>query len=626
MTHRQVKDMNPDSMIEKVDVSKTKRDYRKEKPRYESNAAHDNKATKECDYCGYKHWPGRANCAAWGKQCSFCKAQIISVRNAGRHVTQYVLSTIRMPTVTPNGCIRTESPETRRLKKRVTALMQVNDWDVRILLDTGADVNTITQRFVHKQQVRQSSGKLIMWNGSKVSPVGATTLTVTNPKTHEKHEVDFVVVQNDLTCLIGSTTVQEMGLLTVQADQFVAEVNGSPQDKRTDGRKTDDESRPSTQKTSGGQGKCAPTNVGVRSATTCHAASKHEVDDLGSLGTATLTTVHNVRARILPSRKLPISLQKPVKEELDTLVKRGVLIPVDEPTPWVSQMAVVHKKNGMLRLCIDPQPLNEALMREHYKLPNLDDVLPNMNKAKVFSKVDEKEAFWHVELDAESSLLTTMITSFGRYRWARLPFGLKVSSELFRKRLNEALEGLAGVICVADDILVTGCGDTTAMAERDHDENWKRLKQRCKDRHNKLNDDKAVMKQDRVTFMGHSITRDGIKADDAKVKAILEMPAPTDIHGVKRFCGMIQYLARFMPDLAGYLEPLRKLTRQKAEWDWSPEWMEAFNDVKRMISDTPILAYFDPEKELVLQLTAAKMVWGQACCKTGSRSNRLLAP
>ena len=208
------------------------------------------------------------------------------------------------------------------VKKRVTALIQVNHCDVRFLLDTGADVNKITQRCVHKQQVRQASGILILWNGSNMSPFGATTLKVTNPKTHEKHEVDFVVVQNDLTCLIGSTTVQEMGMIIDHAYQFVSEVKGSPHNKRTHERKTDDESRPSTQKTADGQGKCAPTNVGVRSAPTCHATSMHEVDDLGSLGPATLMTDYNVRARVLPSRKLPISLQKPVEEELDTLGKR----------------------------------------------------------------------------------------------------------------------------------------------------------------------------------------------------------------------------------------------------------------------------------------------------------------
>ena len=92
-----------------------------------------------------------------------------------------------------------------------------------------------------------------------MSPVGATTLTVTNPKTREKHEVDFVVVQNDLTCVIGSTTVQEMGLITVHADQFVAEEKCSTKNKRTDERRTNDESRLSTQKTAGGQGKCALT-------------------------------------------------------------------------------------------------------------------------------------------------------------------------------------------------------------------------------------------------------------------------------------------------------------------------------------------------------------------------------
>ena len=133
-----------------------------------------------------------------------------------------------------------------------------------------------------------------------------------------KTQVDFVVVQNDMACLIGSSTVQEMDLLTVHADQFVAEVKGSPQNKRADGRKTDDESRPSTQKTVGGQGKCAPTKVEVRGASICHAAS----NDLGSLGTATLTTDNNVRARVLPNRKRPISLEKPVKQELDTLVRR----------------------------------------------------------------------------------------------------------------------------------------------------------------------------------------------------------------------------------------------------------------------------------------------------------------
>ena len=81
-------------------------------------------------------------------------------------------------------------------------------------------------------------------------------------------------------------------------------------------------------------------------------------------------------------------------------------------------MAIAKKSNGSLRVCIDRKPLNNALKREHYKLPTLDDRLHKMNKAKLFSKLDVKEAYWHVRLDEVSSKLTTMITPFGRFRWA----------------------------------------------------------------------------------------------------------------------------------------------------------------------------------------------------------------
>ena len=88
-----------------------------------------------------------------------------------------------------------------------------------------------------------------------------------------------------------------------------------------------------------------------------------------------------------------------MKEELDRLVKKGLLFPVTKPTVWVSQMAVVHEPSGKLLICIDPQPLNAALKREHYKLPVFDDVLPKPKDAKFFSKLDVREAYWHVRLD-----------------------------------------------------------------------------------------------------------------------------------------------------------------------------------------------------------------------------------
>ena len=115
---------------------------------------------------------------------------------------------------------------------------------------------------------------------------------------------------------------------------------------------------------------------------------------------------------------------------------------------------------GKLRICIDPQDLNRALLRAHYPLPTIEDVATRLYKAKVFSVLDAKNGFWQVQLDKPSSLLTTFNTPFGRYRWLRLPFGIKTAPEEYQLRIHESLQGLKGMEDIADDILCVGEGDT----------------------------------------------------------------------------------------------------------------------------------------------------------------------
>ena len=310
--------------------------------------------------------------------------------------------------------------------------------------------------------------------------------------------------------------------------------------------------------------------------------------------------------------------QRRCHTELNNLVERGVLIPVTEPTQWVSQMAVVRKSNGKLRICIDPQPLNEALMREHYKLPTVDDVLPMLHDAKVFSKLDVKEAFWHVRLDEESSKLTTMITPFGRFRWVRLPFGLKVSSEIFQRKLMDALSGLDGAFTIADDIIIAGCGRTESEAVKDNDVKLAKLYQRCKEQHIMLNEAKKEIGKSEIQFHGHLFTNQGVKVDKSKVEAVLHMPHPTDIQGVKRLCGMSQYMAKFLPNLAADLEPIRALTRKDTEWNWSTVCDNALETVKQKLSATPVLAYFDTNKDIVLQVDSSKDGIGAVLLQDGN--------
>ena len=292
-------------------------------------------------------------------------------------------------------------------RPHATATLRINDRNVRFQLDTAADVNTICQKHLKKEQVRPSGQRLIMWNGTKVTPIGEAILDVFNQKTTKTHMVKFTVVQNSLTCLLGLTTVKELGCTTINTDQFIF--------------------RMSTQNDSG--------------VTASHPTIQPSDDDKpGELGTARLYTSQDAKPKVLTCRKISFALTQRVKDELETLVKRGILVAIKGPTPWVSYMAIVEKSNGSLRLCIDPRPLNEALQREHFKLPTFDDVLPVFNKATIFTKQDIKEDFWHTKLDDESSKLTTMITPYGRFRWTRLPFGLNVSREIFQRHLTQALK------------------------------------------------------------------------------------------------------------------------------------------------------------------------------------------
>ena len=360
-----------------------------------------------------------------------------------------------------------------------------------------------------------------------------------------------------------------------------------------------------------------------------HSSHKVTTPQLGDLGEATLRIDETVPPKILPCRKVPLAIRDDVKKELDRLVEKGVLVPVTEPTEWVSQMAVVHKRNGKLRICIDPQPLNAALKREHYRLPVLDDVLPELKDAKVFSKLDVREAYWHVRLDEPSSKLTTMITPFGRYMWKRLPFGLKVSSEIFQRKIDEALGNLKGVFNIVDDIIVVGCGSTDAEAVDDNKINLSATLERCSERNIILNEEKQQTGLKEIVFHGHKITSEGVKVDETKVEAIHNMPAPTDVEGIRRICGMAQYMSRFIPDLAGTLEPIRALTRKDVPFVWSKECENAFDTLKRNLSESACLAYYDLSKELVIQVDSSKHGLGAALLQDGrpiEYASRALTP
>ena len=299
-------------------------------------------------------------------------------------------------------------------------------------------------------------------------------------------------------------------------------------------------------------------------------------------------------------------------------MKLKVISTVEEPTDWTSGIVVVHKSNGSLRICIDPQQLNKGLKRRTYQVPTVEELLPELTKARVFSKCDVKSGFWHIKLDEASSKLTTFSTPFGRYKWNRMPFGIAPAPEIFQCRLEQALLGLPGVRNIHDDIIVFGEGDSIDEAVVSHDARMLALLQRCEEQNIVLNDSegKFICKTQRLPFMGHVFTADGLKIDDRKVKALEDMPQPSDVRGVRRFLRLANYMAKFVPNLSGMAVPLRKLTQEGVQWEWTNECDQAVQKMKTAIRTTGTLKYFDPKVVTVLQCDASSTGLGAVLMQT----------
>jgi len=345
-------------------------------------------------------------------------------------------------------------------------------------------------------------------------------------------------------------------------------------------------------------------------------------EGLGCLGPPVhFETKHDVTPVQMPIHRIPVAKRAAEKSALDKYENVGIITKVDEPTPWCSN-EVIRETPRKVRICIDPsQTVNKAILRPVYQMPTLNEQLHKLAHAKCFSLVDVHDGFLHVPLDEESSRMTTMHTSYGRYRWKRLPFGISSAPEEFQMRHISALEGLESIICIADDILVFGEGTDFTTAEKDHDRRFVAQMERCLQKNIKLNPTKLQFKVTEVKFMGSIITANGIKADPDKVTAITTMPTPRNKAALLRFLGMANYLSPYCSNLSTVIRPLTGLTQKDVPFSWTEVQERAFNDAKQLIATAPILQYYDLGKPVVLQVDASVEGLGERSFNQTMRAN-----
>ncbi|GBN21227.1 Uncharacterized protein K02A2.6 [Araneus ventricosus] len=237
------------------------------------------------------------------------------------------------------------------------------------------------------------------------------------------------------------------------------------------------------------------------------------------------------------------------------MVKARVIEKVTEPTDWVSPLVIVQKKNGALRVCLDPQNLNRAIKRPRYNLPTFEDITSKLAGAKYFSVLDAVYAFWKISLDEDSSRLCTFSSPFGRFKFLRMTYGFKCAPERFQRVVAEMLEDIQNADNFFDDLVVWG------KTLEEHNETLEKVFKRCIEFNLKLSKEKSQICQTRVTFLGHTLSSDGIAVDNSKLEPILCMSKPEDRQSLYRYLGMINYLSKFLPNLSTLIAPLRELIK-----------------------------------------------------------------
>lgn len=295
-----------------------------------------------------------------------------------------------------------------------------------------------------------------------------------------------------------------------------------------------------------------------------------------------------------PYRRIPISLQEKVKKKLQELMEADIIEPVGKPSGWVSPMVPVLKENGDIRICIDMRRANAAIIRENHPLPTMDVLLPNFREARYFTKLDIKNAFHQVEITPNSRDITTFITSKGLYRYKRLMFGITCAPEIFKKIMEKMLLSCEGTVVFIDDILIFGTNI------KEHDERLRQTTRILEENKVLLNTEKCIYRTTTIQFLGHELSSTGIRSLKKYITTVKEFRSPKTIEEIQSFLGLVNFVGKWIPNMATITEPLRKILRMKLgkQTDitafWKNEQDLAFRCLKTALTKIPTLGYYNP--------------------------------
>jgi hypothetical protein len=329
-------------------------------------------------------------------------------------------------------------------------------------------------------------------------------------------------------------------------------------------------------------------------------------NDIGAIPEyqAQLILQEGSRPIYIKPRQVPYALKNKIENEIERLENLNIISKVDH-SEWGTPVVPVVKPNGSIRLCADYKvTLNKIIKDENHPIPRIEDIFSSMSGGKYFCTLDISNAYLHMVMNEESAKLQTLSTHKGLYKVNRLMFGVKVAPSLWQRYMDSILQGLDGVQCFFDDILIQG---------PTFEETLRRLRkvlEIVKKNNLRLNKDKSKFFQKSVQYLGHIIDENGLHKTPEKVKAIRNANRPTNVTELKSFLGLATYYNKFIKNFSNIVYPLTRLLQKNKPFIWNRECEKSFEKVKQEVTNETTLIHFNPDLQIVLATDASPVGLG----------------
>lgn len=306
-------------------------------------------------------------------------------------------------------------------------------------------------------------------------------------------------------------------------------------------------------------------------------------------------------------RRMPERDRLIVQQLVDEYLADGTIRP--SKSPYASPILLKQKPNGTHRMCVDYRKVNERIAKDRYPLPLMEDVIESIHDQVIFSSIDLRNGFFHVDVEEESKKYTAFITPDGQYEFNKAPFGLCNSPAVFQRYINTVFREAQATKLVRlylDDVLIP------STSVRDNLEKVKKVFQLAADNGLKINFQKCKFFETRIKFLGFIIEGGKIRPSHEKTKAIQAFPLPRTPRAVQSFLGLTGFFRKFIDQYATIARPLSDLLRDGVTFKIADKQIAAFEELKRLLCSAPVLRLYNPKAATQLHTDASK--WGYGGC------------